>query len=230
MTHDPQNSPPPAQAPLSFAVHALPDLADPHFAHTQPSGRGKLLAIMLACSLPIVLAYLIFFIVKPSGKAGFGELIHPARPMPALELTDAAGHPVALASLKNQWLLVSVGPSACDEHCAQHLYIQRQLREMLSKDKDRVDRVWLTLGDGAPPETLAPLLQDTQVLHATPELLAQWFDATPEQASAQLFVVDPQGNAMLRMPAQQDGQQAHAALRVLQKLLSASAVWDRPGR
>lgn len=216
--------------PLSFAVHTLPDLADPRVVDAPPSGRGKLLAIVVACSLPVLLAYLIFFFFKPSGQVGFGELIHPARPMPEATLTDLQGQAVALSSLKNQWLLVSVGPSACDEACAKHLFIQRQLREMLNKDKDRVDRLWLVQDGGAVPEQLTQLLQGAQVLRVAPDLQAQWLGDAPEQAAAHLYLIDPQGHAMLRMPADQDSKQAHAALRVLQKLLAASAAWDQPGR
>lgn len=216
--------------PLSLAVHTMPDLADPQFVDAPPSGRGKLVAIVLACSLPVLLAYLIFFTVRPTGQAAFGELIHPVRAMPEVTLTDTQGQQVALASLKQQWLLVAVGPSACDDHCAKRLFIQRQLREMLNKDKDRVDRVWLVTDDGPVPDKLKPLLQDTHVLRASPDVVQQWLGVDAAQASTQLTVIDPQGNAMLRMPAGQDSAQARSALRVLQKLLGASAVWDQPGR
>jgi hypothetical protein len=35
---------------------------------------------------------------------------------------------------------------------------------------------------------------------------------------------------MLRMPADMNGKQASAAKNMLQKLLMASVVWDKPGR
>lgn len=224
------NSPHLGGEPLSFAVHTLPDLADPRVVDAPPSGRGKLLAIMVACSLPVLVAYLVFFFFKPTGQVGFGQLIHPARPMPAVELSDAQGQSMALSGLQKQWLLVSVGPSACDEACGKHLFIQRQLREMLNKDKDRVDRLWLVQDDGPVPEKLQHLLQGAHVLRATPDLLQQWLGDDGQQAVNRLYLVDPQGHAMLHMPADQDSQQAHAALRVLQKLLAASVAWDAPGR
>lgn len=213
-----------------MAVHAMPDLAHPEFVHAPPSGRGKLLSLALACSLPIVVAYLIFFIVKPTGQSSFGELIHPARAMPAVSLSTPDGKSISLASLQKQWLLVSVGPSQCDDACAQHLFIQRQLREMLNKDKDRVDRVWLTTDEGPINPKIAPLLGDLTILRATPEVLHQWLGTEPEAATQTLFVIDPQGNAMLKMPANQNGTQAKSAMRVLQKLLMASVSWDAPGR
>ncbi len=211
-----------------MAVHSLPD---PHLTSLPPSGHGKLLAMFLACSLPVLLAIFVFFVIKPSGQASFGELIHPARPMPAMSVLNDKAQSIELAQLKGQWLLVTVGRAACDNDCAQHLFIQRQLREMLNKDKDRVDRVWL-LTDEAPinPE-VQPLLVDTTLLRVSAPVLQAWLGPMSEaEAAQQLFVVDPQGHAMLRMPADMQGKQASAAKNMLQKLLMASVVWDKPGR
>ena len=215
-------------APLSMAVHSLPD---PHLTAIPPTGHGKLLAMFLACSLPVLLAIFVFFVIKPTGQANFGELIHPARPMPAVSLIDAQGQSVELSRLKAQWLLVSVGSAACAADCAQHLFIQRQLREMLNKDKDRVDRVWLVTDEAAINPDVQPLLTDTTILRITEPVLKAWLGDLPlDQAAQYLFVIDPQGHAMLRMPADMNGKQANAAKNLLQKLLMASVVWDKPGR
>ncbi len=217
-----------ADAPLSMAVHSLPD---PHLAALPPSGHGKLLAMLLACSLPVLLAIFVFFIVKPTGQANFGELIHPARPMPVVSLVNAQGQSVELSQLKGQWLLVNVGAGACTAECAQHLFIQRQLREMLNKDKDRVDRVWLVTDESDINPQVQPLLAETAVLRISEPVLKAWLGEIPlDQATQQLFVIDPQGHAMLRMPADIQGKQASAAKNMLQKLLMASVVWDKPGR
>jgi hypothetical protein len=214
--------------PLSMAVHSLPD---PHLTSLPPSGRSKLLAMFLACSLPVLLAIFVFYVLKPSGQANFGELIHPARPMPAVTLLNDKAQPIELVQLKGQWLLVNVGSAACDNDCAQHLFIQRQLREMLNKDKDRVDRVWLLADDTPINPEVQPLLGDTTILRVSVPVLQAWLGDMPlTQATQQLFVIDPQGNAMLRMPADMQGKQASAAKNMLQKLLMASVVWDKPGR
>mgnify|MGYP000034025287 FL=1 len=215
-------------APLSMAVHSLPD---PHLTALPPSGHGKLLAMLVACSLPVLLAIFVFFVVKPTGQANFGELIHPARPMPAFALVNAQGHSIELSQLKGQWLLVNVGSGTCAAECAQHLFIQRQLREMLNKDKDRVDRVWLVTDDSAINPQVQPLLTETAVLRIAEPALKAWLGDMPlDQVTQQLFVIDPQGHAMLRMPADMQGKQASAAKNMLQKLLMASVVWDKPGR
>lgn len=214
--------------PLSMAVHSLPD---PHLTALPPSGHGKLLAMLLACSLPVLLAMFVFFVIKPTGQAAFGQLIHPARPMPMVSLRNVQGQSIELTQLKGQWLLVNVGPSSCATDCAQHLFIQRQLREMLNKDKDRVDRVWLVTDDQAINPDIQPLLAETVVLRSSVAALQAWFGEMPmEEATQQLFVIDPQGHAMLRMPADMNGKQASAAKHMLQKLLMSSAVWDQPGR
>lgn len=215
-------------APLSMAVHSLPD---PQLTALPPSGHGKLLAMFLACSLPVLLAIFVFYVVKPTGHANFGELIHPARPVPAVSLLNEQGQPFELTQLKGQWLLVNVGSAACTADCVQHLFIQRQLREMLNKDKDRVDRVWLVTDESAINPEAQPLLSDTTVLRVSAAVLHAWLgEMTLDQATQQLFVIDPQGHAMLRMPADMQGKQASAAKNMLQKLLMASVVWDKPGR
>jgi hypothetical protein len=111
------------------------------------------------------------------------------------------------------------------------LFIQRQLREMLNKDKDRVDRVWLITDDAPINAEVQPLLAETTVLRASVSVLQAWLGEVPNvEMTQQVFVVDPQGHAMLRMPAEMTGKQANAAKNMLQKLLMSSAVWDKPGR
>jgi hypothetical protein len=112
------------------------------------------------------------------------------------------------------------------------LFIQRQLREMLNKDKDRVDRIWLVIDDQPINNTeIQPLLIDATVMRVSAPVLRAWLgDMSISEVQQHLFVIDPQGHAMLRMPANMTGKQAGAAKGMLQKLLMASAVWDKPGR
>ena len=48
----------------------------------------------------------------------------------------------------------SSAPRSCDAACEKRLFVQRQLREMLGRERDRVDKVWLVTGEGAPPVPL----------------------------------------------------------------------------
>jgi hypothetical protein len=151
--------------------------------------------------------------------------------MPEATGTDLQGTLVALSTLKKQWLLVSVAGGACPAKCARELYLQRQLREMLGKDKSRVDRVWL-IPDAAPlPPDLQRQLGDLIVLRVNPETVTNWLGATPQTADPSYFyVVDPLGNTMMRMVANMDSAAAAKARRDLERLLRATASWDEPGR
>lgn len=217
---------------LELSVHSLPSPGGAPGA-SLVSGRLKLLGIVLVCSLPFLLAYFAFFVVRPQGEASFGTLIVPAREMPLANAMTPQGEQVPLANLKGQWLLVKVDGAACVRDCQKQLVLMRQLRLTLAKDMERVDWVWL-INDEAP---LDPVLRDAlrkdkaTVLRLDPQPLQQWLLAADAQAlTASIFVVDPMGNAMMRFPALMDTAAAAKARRDLEHLLRASYAWDAPGR
>jgi hypothetical protein len=138
---------------------------------------------------------------------------------------------VSLPTLEGQWLLVSVAGGACDTACERHLYLQRQLREGLGKDKDRVDWVWLV--DDAVPvrDALKPALRDATVLRVDRAQLADWLSPAPgRQLADHLYVVDPMGHWMMRFPAADDTAAAEKVRKDLEQLMRASAGWDQAGR
>lgn len=219
--------------PLGLTVHALPnarDMGDLVNGRTR-AGRWKMLAVMLICAAPVIASYLTFYVVRPEGRRNFGELIEPQRALPDLVATTLEGKSVNLRSLKDQWLLVSVSSGRCDALCANHLYLQRQLREGLGKDKARLDWVWL-IDDAAPvADALLPALKDATVLRLAQPALADWL--APQAGHAlqdHLYLVDPLGNWMMRFPAQVDTQGAVKVRRDLDRLLRASSHWDKAGR
>ena len=221
------------EQPLAMTVHSLPapHEALAHDAQRTVRGRWRMLAVLLVCAAPVLASYLTYYVIRPEARRNFGELIEPQRPLPAVTATSLDGKPVALPSLKGQWLLVSVGPGACDAHCERHLYLQRQLRESLGKDKDRVDWVWLVADGAAVREPLRPALSQAVVLQMDATALAQWLAPAPgHQLSEHLYLVDPLGNWMMRFPAALDLAGAAGAKRDLERLLRASAAWDQPGR
>lgn len=219
--------------PLGLTVHSLPQPQEAAAADEQRtrSGRWKMLLVALVCAAPVIASYFTYYVVRPEGRRNYGELIEPQRPMPALAGTDLAGRPVSLPSLQGQWLLVSVAGGACDAECEKHLYLQRQLREGLGKNKDRLDWVWL-IPDNAPVrDELKPALQQATVLRVDGERLAQWLG--PARGNAlqdHLYVVDPMGHWMMRFPAGQDAESAAKVRRDLERLMRASAGWDKAGR
>lgn len=195
------------------------------------AGRWKMMIVFLMCAAPVVASYLAYYVWRPEAKSVFGTLIDPQRPLPDLVGTTLDGAQVNLRELKGQWLLVTVAGGACETTCQNYLYMQRQLRESLGKEKDRVDRVWL-IDDRAPvSQALLPGLEQATVLRVPPTGLAQWLAAdTGRTLPDHLYLVDPLGNWMMRFPAMLDMAGAAKAKRDIGRVLRASASWDKAGR
>jgi len=222
----------PAPEPLSFSVLTMPSPGQAVDRRRVVTGRWRMLLVLLACAAPVVASYLTYYVIRPEGRSNYASLILPTRALPAdLALRDLSGKPVDAASLKGQWLMLVVSDAACGEACEQHLYLQRQLREMLGRDRDRVDRVWLLTDSGSPAPTLlaaADASGGLTVLHADPAALARWLE--PEAGHAlpdHLYLVDPMGEWMMRAPVNPDPARLNCDLT---RLLRASASWDREGR
>ena len=195
------------------------------------AGRWKMLAVLLVCVAPIAASYFSYYVLRPEGRRNFGDLIEPQRPVPALATRTLGGAAGDLQSLKGQWLLVTVAGGACIAACENNLYLQRQLRESLGKEKERLDRVWLVIDDAAIPSALMPALGGAAVLRVSPAALAGWLQPQAGQALADhLYVVDPMGNWMMRFPPNLDAPAAAKAKRDVDRLLRASSGWDKEGR
>ena len=219
-----------------MTVHGLatPDLAEPAQAEERRTRRGrlKMLIVLLVCASPVIASYFTYFVIRPEGRTNYGELILPTREIPAaLPLQALDGSAVQPASLRGQWLLVVVMPSQCDEGCEQRLLAQRQLREMLGRERDRLDKLVLVADAGPLKPELQTALETAPpatVLRAPREALAQWLAPAPGGVlDDHLYVVDPMGQWMMRMPVNAEPQRV---MRDLNKLLRASGFWDTPGR
>jgi hypothetical protein len=218
-----------ADQPLEMTVHSLPraDAQDNSAAQAR-SGRWKMLLVMAACATPVIASYFTYYVVRPNTQQNYGELITPVRALPSQQGMGIDGKPVDLRSLKGQWLIVSTAGGACDSACEANLYAQRQLRESLGRDKDRIDWVWL-VSDNAPIRAeLLPALQSATVLRLPQAQIDAWLSAGQGHARTEhLYLVDPQGNWMLRWPVKLE---AGKAKRDMDRLLRAASSWDRAGR
>ncbi len=218
---------------LGLTVYDLPEPGQAMDEETRRTrqGRWKMIALLLVSAAPVIASYFTYYVIRPEGRRNFGELIEPQRPLPPMLGLDLEGRTRNLEELKGQWLLVSVGSGRCAEGCVQQLYFQRQLRESLGKDKDRMDRVWLVSDMQPPAAELLPGLKDATVLRVPAEELAHWLaPAAGHAIDEHLYLVDPMGNWMLRFPARLDIETAAKAKRDLERLMRASASWDTPGR
>lgn len=216
--------------PLGLTVHSLPQPG----SSSQPDarrGRWRMLAVLLVCASPVIASYFTYYVVRPEGRRNFGELVEPMRPLPKQLAQTLEGKSTDLSALRGQWLLVSVAGGACDEACSQHLYLQRQLRESLGKDKDRLDWVWLVTDQTPVPEKLMPALRSATVLRVDAQALQRWLSPTTgRRLEEHLYLVDPMGNWMMRFAPGMTVDSAARAKRDIERLMRASSSWDEAGR
>jgi hypothetical protein len=225
-----------ATEPVALTVHGVagPDLSDPGTANQARTrgGRLKMLLVLLVCASPVIASYLTYFVIRPEGRTNYSTLILPTRSLPAeLNLRTLEGAPVTPKSLRGQWLMVLVGPATCDAACEERLFMQRQLREMMGRERERLEKLWLVTDDGA----LTPALREAvggkvpvTVLRADAAAVARWLQ--PEaghQLQDHLYIVDPMGEWMMRAPVKPEPSRLK---RDIDRVLRGSAFWDKPGR
>jgi peroxiredoxin len=199
----------------------------------QQRGRWKLLMVLAVCAAPLIFSYLTYYVIKPTGRTNYGDLIDPrAHPIPALGATTLDGKPAALEAYKGKWIMLKVGPAACDQACKEQMFAIRQLRSMQGKEMERIERVWLVT-DAEPLETvLIRELDGMHLLRAPAAAVAKWLPlaqgATLENA---IFLIDPLGNLMMRFPPvpagateQQKVEHYAKVKKDIGKLLKASAI------
>jgi len=191
-----------------------------------------MLLVLLVCASPVIASYLTYFVIRPEGRTNYSALVLPTRSMPAeLNLRTLEGESVAPKSLRGQWLMVVVGPASCEATCEQRFFLQRQLRQMVGREGERLDKVWLITDDAPVSAALRESLGGkvpVTVLRADGAAVARWLE--PEaghQLAEHLYIVDPMGEWMMRVPAKPEPARVK---RDISRLLRASSFWDEPGR
>ncbi len=220
---------------LQFTVHPLPqgmpDAVDAANPNTKRSGRLKMLLVLLVSAAPVVASYTAAYVVRPQAAANYAELITPTTSWPTqLALADTQGKRVDPNEWRKQWSLVVFASAACDADCEKRLLAQRQLREMLGRERERLDKIFIVIDD----KPLAPALEAAlaakpavRVLRAPGTQVAAWLGTSVDELAGRLYVIDPMGEWMMRTPREFEPSKFK---RDLDRLLRASSSWDRPGR
>jgi hypothetical protein len=182
-----------------------------------------ILALAGLFMLPLAASFWLYYGAgwRPAATTNHGELIAPARPLPALALPGAGGTSVRNVFSK-QWSLVYVGDGRCDAHCRQALYFMRQTRIELNTDMTRVKRVFLVTANCCDGEFLQREHAGLLVLDASGPAAVPLLAAFPQADRADdLFVVDPLGNLMMRYDTRRNPR---GLFEDLKKLLSLSHI------
>ncbi len=199
---------------------------------TDPRIRGRQQFMLLAVLFfaPLFAAIGLFFFApqwQPEGHTNYGELIAPARPLPAVTLIDAQSVVQDDGALKGKWSFVYVGSASCDAACSDKLYQIRQIRTLLNEKRLRVQRVYLA------PDVTALAAAYEQLSAEHPDLkfvtqadngqaLAEFIrEAAPEADAQTLYLVDPLGNLMMLY---RGASESPGILKDIKRLLRVSQI------
>ena len=162
-----------------------------------------MLLIAIVCAAPVIGSYFTYYVIKPSGgTTSYGTLVEPQRPIPdALVVTGEDGKPLKLASLRGKWLLVSVDSSACDKACVTKLYFMRQVRATQGPERERVVEVWLRTDADKVADVIQTAYPETKMLVADRAQVSAWLPTdNGTNVTDHIYMVDPNGNLMMRFP------------------------------
>ena len=195
-------------------------------------GRGQFLLLLVVFLGPLLVASLVYWQagawVRGAAGGHHGELLDPARPLSSLPLQTADGVDMGVKDLKGNWTLVYVGSPACPEGCRQALYRMRQAHKAQGRNIGRVRRLYMT--QGALPARSSRRFLKAEHPHLTVarprpegEALARFrvAGAADMEAPRGIYVVDPNGNLVLRYP---QSAPAEGLLKDLETLLKHSTI------
>ena len=206
------------------ANRAEPRLTEPHAVANRDTTIRNLRTILALAALfvlPVAGSFWLYYGAnwRPAGHLNHGELIQPARPLPAasLPIVGSAGVRAPAANVfSKRWALVHVADGGCDRRCQHALYVMRQTWLALNKDAPRVERVFLATGNCCAAAALSSeqaglIVQDASVSSGR-ELLAAF---PREDREEMIFLVDPLGNLMMRYDLRRDPKSPLQDLRIL---------------
>jgi hypothetical protein len=117
--------------------------------------RLKLIAVLLACASPFVLA----------GRRGSStggperrQLRRAARSGSRSRFPEPE-----FQALRGKWVFVTFDARRCDAYCERKLYFMRQVRTAQGKDQARIERLWVITDGGAPRPELLAAIEGTRI-------------------------------------------------------------------
>jgi len=187
--------------------------------------RRMLLLLAALFFTPVAVSFFLYYAAgwRPGGQVNHGELITPARVVPAVALTSPDASTLSDNFLRDKWSLIYAGSGACDDKCRAALYTMRQVRLALAEKMDRVQRVFLYEGSCCEQpyfnqEQAGLVAASTQ--SASGEQVLDVFPASALEAG-HIFLVDPLGNLMMSYPP---GAPPKGMIEDLKRLLKLSHI------
>lgn len=190
--------------------------------------RRMLIGVALMFFAPLALSFYLYYGQNwhPGAQVNAGELVSPARPLPALALPLASpqGGETRPQFLKKKWTLLYLQQGRCDAECSRRLYDTRQVRLALDRNMDRVQRVLIGDADCCDLSVLKTEHPDLIVIRSSPAdapLRALLPVRTDALNSHRIYLIDPLGNLMMFYAAD---ARPKGMLEDLKRLLRLSSI------
>ncbi|MDH4558930.1 hypothetical protein E8F11_27795 [Pseudomonas sp. BN417] len=182
----------------------------PEAAPPRRRGRIQLLLILMVVIGPMMLATAMykFSFWVPESRSYHGALIGNGQTVVDLGVQDVVPG--------ETWQLLVTAPAGCAEDCQQLVYVARQIHIGLGRDASRANHA-LAVTE-VPADYAAKLQQEYPQLKRLGLDGTAYGKATEDLSGAQLWIVDPHGNLVLRYDATAKGKQILNDLRHLLKL------------
>jgi hypothetical protein len=198
---------------------------------TQPTAQDRrnrriLILVGFLFFAPLALSFYLYYGKNwhPGGRVNAGELIQPARPLPALVLPLAVSGETDARFLKGKWTFLYVQHGRCDEECRRHLYDTRQVRLALDREMNRVQRVFIGDEDCCDIKELLAAHPDLIAVRASPAdepLLALLPARSGAINSHRTYLIDPLGNLMMSYAPE---SRSKGMLEDMKRLLRLSSI------
>jgi hypothetical protein len=170
------------------------------------ANRKILLWVLAVFALPSIIATTMYVSGwRPSATGNHGILIQPAHFIEERAMLNLDGKPANFSELQGKWTMVYFDSASCSEFCLKQLFVMRQTHIAQGKDQEKVQRLYI-LTDKVGIETLQAKLTefpDMRVWMADKVVLSKLtqdfgWAALNEAENKGIYLLDPQGNLMMR--------------------------------
>ena len=202
-----------------------------HDKSGQRRARLSMVLVLAIFAAPLVLAWLAISVFpdwQPKTRTNHGDLVQPARPLPAFKLVTVQGKSIDETFLRGKWTILYLAEGACERSCVEQLYNIRQIRLAQGKNIDRLQRLMLWNGKGVSDEQRQELQTHFPGQLIVPvgeqeEALLQVFavDEKDPFAAGRIYLVGPLGNLMMKY---EPGEEPRGMIKDLEKLLKYSGL------
>lgn len=198
-----------------------PQPETPSTVDTRARNRNRTMLVAIAVLFfgsMLVAGALRFSGWQPEGRKNHGELLQPPTDLRELVPQLADGGAYAWNPAERTWRIMLAPPDDCGSECTRLARDLDTVWRLFGKDADRVHILWVCDGAACMPPVDARLPRTLQVIRGA----GQWRERIPgidDPAGVPVYVIDPNGFAVLRYAPGSDVGGLRSDLAKLLKLM-----------